>query len=108
MKEKMLAFAHGSYVPATSPGPQRIEYSITGSTGTPLPSDLKPLVVETGTGALHAAPNPCDVVHEAASVIEKVALLPTTDAGNALVDELLSKHTKGLAVRKPLERRLKK
>ena len=108
MTEKMLAFAHGSYVSASSLGSQRIEYSITGTTGTPLPSDLKPMVVETGTGALHAAPSPADAVRQAKSVIEKVAVLRTTDAGNALVDELLSEHTKGLAVRKPLERRLKK
>ena len=54
------------------------------------------------------APSAAGVVREAESVIEKAAVLPTTQAGNALVDELLSSHTKGLAVRKPLERRLKK
>lgn len=103
-----MAFAFGGSVSTTSPSRQRIEYSITGSTGTPLPSDLRPApVFETGTGDLHAAPSPADVVREAQSVIEKVAVLRTTDSGNALVDDLLATHTKGLAVRKPLERRLK-
>lgn len=55
-----------------------------------------------------AAPNPSSVVREADSVIQKVGVLRTTESGNALVDELLSTHTKGLAVRRPLERRLKK
>lgn len=54
------------------------------------------------------AASPSGIVREAESVIEKVAALRTTEEGNALVDELLSTHTKGLAVRRPLERRLKK
>lgn len=104
-----MAFAYGATVSTTSAGRQRIEYSITGSTGTPLPSDLRPApVFETGTGELHAAPSPADVLREAESVIRKVAVLRTTEAGNALVDELLTTHTKGLAVRRPLERRQKK
>lgn len=108
MTEKMMAFAFGETAPGISLGQQRIEYSITGSTGTPLPADLKPMVVEIGTGGLRATPSPSRTIREAESVIGKVAALRTTEAGNALVDELLATHTKGLAVRKPLVRRLKK
>lgn len=58
-------------------------------------------------GGLHAGPSPSSVVREGRSVIQRAPLLRTTESGNALVDELLSAHTKGLAVRRPLERRLK-
>ncbi|MEM9861234.1 MAG: hypothetical protein AAF938_06440 [Myxococcota bacterium] len=105
MTEKMMALAHSS----TTYGPprQRIEYSITGSTGTPLPSDLSSMAVEIGTGALRAAPTVSEVVREMKTVVQKAGVLRTTEAGNALVDELLATHTKGLAVRRPLTRRLK-
>jgi len=36
-----------------------------------------------------------------------IKTLPTTKEGNALVDKLLSKHTKGLKVRKPPVRKTK-
>lgn len=109
MTDKMLAFAYSS-APATEPSaPQRIRYSITGSAGTPLPADLRPApVFETGTGRLEAAPDPAEVVRTAGRFIRGAAVLGTTAEGNALVDDLLSTHTQGLAVRRPLERRFKK
>lgn len=99
MTEKMMAFGGLG-------APQRIGYSITGSTGTPLPADVRPApVFETGTGALAPAVGPAEVVRSAGTVVHGLAMLAVTDEGNALMDELLSSNLEGQHVR-PLKRRL--
>ncbi len=108
MAEKLMASGYAGLTVGETRMPQRIGYSITGSAGTPLPSDVRPApVFETGTGRLEPIPGPAEVVRTAGTLIREAAVLPTTEEGNELVDELLSKHTQGLVVR-PLERRLKK
>jgi len=61
-------------------------------------------VIDLGTGRVGPAP---DFRAAGSRVRAPAAVLPTTDAGNALVDELLRAGTQGIAVRRPLTRRAK-
>jgi|GEM_PF-2254904 len=108
MTEKLMAFAHlgTSISVAGQTATQRIDYSITGSAATPLPTDLRPTsVFECGTGQLALAPALGDVVRTAGRYVQSAAVLPATAEGNALVDQLLRAKTKGLSGRRLLERR---
>lgn len=91
---------------STRPYAQRVDWSITGSTSTPLPADLRPAsILDLGTGRVATVKDIGDVVRSAGRHVAGVAaVLPTTDAGNQLVDELLRAGTQGLGFRRSLTR----